>query len=348
MTAAKAEWRDLTPYRPTTRVCRVNLGDNTNLFGMPPSAERVLREAGVDSVARYPASYAPGLKRAVATYAGVTPENVTTGCGSDDVIDSVLRALLAPGEAVAFADPTFVMVPVFARVNGLRPAPVPLRADCSLDVTGLLATGARVIYVCAPNNPTGTAVSRASLEMLVAQAPGVVLIDEAYAEFSSSGGFLDLARTCPNVLVTRTMSKAFGLAGMRVGWAVGDAALVAEVEKARGPYKHTAIAEAMSIAVLSEDVPWMRAQAEAAVANRERFREALQGMGLRALASDANFLLVPLPGAVRVAERMRDAGVNVRVFQGLAGLGDALRVSVGPWPLLEDALAALREALRCE
>ncbi|NNC15333.1 aminotransferase class I/II-fold pyridoxal phosphate-dependent enzyme, partial [Corallococcus exiguus] len=210
-------YRDIPLYSPAKKPCRVDLSDNTNLFGAPPSADRVLREEGFLRLARYPASYAPDLKRAVATYAGVSVENVTTGCGSDDVIDCALRAFLEPGDAVAFPDPTFVMVPMYARLSALKPVPVPLRADRDLDVDGLLATGAKLIYVCTPNNPTGTVASRAAVERLVDSAPGVVLIDQAYVEFTRGGDFLDLARSRPNVLVTRTMSKAFGLAGLRVG-----------------------------------------------------------------------------------------------------------------------------------
>ncbi|NOJ97634.1 aminotransferase class I/II-fold pyridoxal phosphate-dependent enzyme [Corallococcus coralloides] len=338
-------YRDIPLYSPAKKPCRVDLSDNTNLFGAPPSADRVLREEGFLRLARYPASYAPDLKRAVATYAGVAVENVTTGCGSDDVIDCALRAFLEPGDAVAFPDPTFVMVPMYARLSALKPVPVPMRADHDLDVDGLLATGAKVIYVCTPNNPTGTVASRAAVERLVDSAPGVVVIDQAYVEFTRGGDFLDLARTRPNVLVTRTMSKAFGLAGLRVGWGVGAPSLVAEVEKARGPYKHTALGEAVAVAALTDDVAWMEACAAEAVENRERLRGALKALGLEPLPSEGNFLLVPVPEARRVGEALRERNVNVRVFEGLTGVGDALRIGCGPWPLMASALKALKEVL---
>ena len=338
-------YRDIPLYSPAKKACRVDLSDNTNLFGPPPSAERVLREEGLQCLSRYPASYAPDLKRAVAAYAGVAVENVTTGCGSDDVIDCALRAFLEPGDAVAYPDPTFVMVPLFARLSALPPVPVPLKADFDVDVDGLLATGAKLIYVCTPNNPTGTVASRAALERLVDRAPGVVLIDQAYVEFARGGDFMDLARTRPNVLVTRTMSKAFGLAGMRVGWGVGAPALVAEVEKARGPYKHTSLGEAVAIAALTEDVPWMEACVAEAVENRERLRGGLKALGLEPLPSEGNFLLVPVLEARRVGEAMRERNVNVRVFERLPGVGDALRIGCGPWPLMASALKALKEVL---
>ncbi|GMT98812.1 histidinol-phosphate transaminase [Corallococcus caeni] len=340
-------YRDIPLYSPAKKPCRVDLSDNTNLFGAPPSADRVLREEGLLKLSRYPGGYAPDLKRAVARYAGVAVENVTTGCGSDDVIDCALRAFLEPGDVVAFPDPTFVMVPMFARLSALKPVPVPLRAgsDLDLDVEGLLATGAKLIYVCTPNNPTGTVASRAALERLVDQARGVVLIDQAYVEFTRGGDFLDLARTRPNVLVTRTMSKAFGLAGLRVGWGVGAPSLVAEVEKARGPYKHTTLGEAVAVSALTEDVPWMEACAAEAVENRERLRGGLRALGLEPLPSEGNFLLVPVPEARRVGEALRERNVNVRVFEGLTGVGDALRIGCGPWPLMASALKALKEVL---
>ncbi|AKQ65760.1 Histidinol-phosphate aminotransferase [Myxococcus hansupus] len=345
MIPQRASYRDIPLYAPPKRPCRVDLSDNTNLFGVPPSVERAFH-AAVSRVPRYPQGYAPDLRRALAASIGARPEEFTTGCGSDDVIDSALRAFLEPGDTLAFQDPTFVMVPLFAKVNGLRPVPVPLTATFDADADALLATGAKVIYLCSPNNPTGTALSRDAVERVAREAPGLVIIDEAYVDFAPGTDALDLARALPNVLVTRTFSKAFGLAGLRVGWGVGSPALVAEVEKARGPYKVTSVAEAVACEVLTKDADWVRARAEEAVSCRERLRGELTALGLSALPSAANFLMVPLPGALAVAERMRARDVNVRAFQALTGVGDALRIGVGPWPLMETALAALRESLR--
>lgn len=346
MISLRASYRDIPLYSPPKRPCRVDLSDNTNLFGVPPAAARKLGEFSSELLRRYPPSYAPDLRRVLASRLGVAAEWVTTGCGSDDVLDCALRAFLEPGEVLAYQDPTFVMMPLFAKVNGLRTAAVPLRADFDVDPEALLSTGAKVIYLCTPNNPTGTVLSRESVERVVERAPGIVIIDEAYADFARGPGFLDLALKRTNVLVTRTFSKAFGLASMRVGWGVGHPRLVAEVEKARGPYKLTQLAESMAVATLSEDLTWVRVWASEAVANRERLREALMSMGLAPLPSEGNFVLVPLPGALEVAERMRERDVNVRAFQGLTGVGDALRIGSGPWPLLETALTALRESLR--
>jgi histidinol-phosphate aminotransferase len=262
-------------YAPNRAPCRIDLSDNTNLWGVPPDALAALHAAAVASITRYPALYAGSLKRALAGYAGVGEQHVVTGCGSDDVLDSAMRAFAEPGERVACPVPSFAMIPIFARMNGLEPVEVPLGRDFGLDADAMLDTGARIIYVCSPNNPTGTLLERRAVERVIERAPGVVIVDEAYAEFVGGGmdrdaGFLRAAAGLPNVLVVRTMSKAFGLAGLRIGYATGSAALVAEVEKSRGPYKVNALAEQAAVAALTTDRAWVAARVQDALASRER------------------------------------------------------------------------------
>ena len=337
-------------YAPDRAPCRIDLSDNTNLWGVPPEAHRLLQAAATASVTRYPALYAGALKRAIAEYAGVSTDEVVTGCGSDDVLDSAMRAFAEPGDRVACPVPSFAMIPIFARMNGLEPVTVPLTPSLDLDADAMLAVGARVTYVCSPNNPTGTLMSRAAVERVIERAAGVVIIDEAYAEFMGAGmgegmdastGFLREAASHGNVLVVRTMSKAFGLAGLRIGYATGASALVAEVEKSRGPYKVSALAEQAAVAALTTDRAWVAAHVREAIANRERLAEALRGIGLAPIASAANFVLVPVPDAEAVGREMRARGVAVRPFGGLPLVGDALRISVGPWAMLEECVEVL-------
>lgn len=329
----------------------VDLSDNTNRWGAPPAAARALGAVTADAASRYPAAYAPALARAIADYAGVRAEMVVTGCGSDQILDCAFRALADPGSAVAYADPTFVIVPSFARANSLVPAGVRWRAAGSpdeprleLDEDALLATGARIIYLCSPNNPTGTVIDRAAIERIVARAPGVVIVDEAYFEFSGWSA-VSLLPGAPRLLVTRTFSKAFGLAGLRVGYAIGDPMLVREVAKARGPYALSAYAEPAAIAALREDLEWMRAHVAEAVAVRRRLAGALAAAGWKVYPSGGNFVLaVPderLPPVASIARTLRGAGIAVRAFSDLPGIGGALRITVAPWPQMERLLAAL-------
>lgn len=318
----------------------LDLRDNVNLWGTPPAALAALRSVEPTSLRDYPNVSAATLGGLVAARAGVDINQVVLGCGSDDVIDAWLRAIGAVGDVVAHADPSFSMVPTFARLNRLRPVGVPLTASGAMDVDALLATQAPLIYVCSPNNPTGTVTARAELLRLFDRAPGSVLLDEAYAEFSDAHDLRTEAARRPNVLVTRTFSKAWGLAGLRVGYGIGNAALVAAVTKARGPYKVNAMAERAAAAALGQDVAWAADAAREARAVRERFAEGLRNRrGVRVWPSEGNFVFLQVEGrASDIAERFRAQGVGVRAFSGLTGIGDAVRIGVAPWPQMARVL----------
>jgi histidinol-phosphate aminotransferase len=293
---------------------------------------------------------APALAALVATL-------VVTGCGSDDVLDAAMRAFGEPGDEIAFAAPTFVMIPILARLNGLVPVAMPLADDYGIDPERLVDRGAKITYLCTPNNPTSTAASRDAVEYVVERATGLVLLDVAYAEFAPES-FVSLVTRSERLLVTRTFSKAFGLAGLRVGFGVGSAALVDLVTRARGPYKVNALAEAAAIAALA-DAPdargWMREHARLALANRERMARELSALGLPAAPSAGNFLFVPTARAVDLARAMREGRVLVRALEGLAqdvpalreSGGRALRIGIGPWEAMQRVLDALRGALAC-
>jgi histidinol-phosphate aminotransferase len=361
--ASRRGYDSISLYSPDRRPCAIDLSDNTNMWGPAPSALRILREAAAESVVRYPTTYASTLKQALATYLTHVGEHrtgrpidagrIVTGCGSDDVIDSAMRAYGEAGERVAIPDPSFAMIPVFARMNALDPVPIALTATYDIDVARTLDANARVTYLCSPNNPTGTPLRRSSVEAIVDRASGLVIIDEAYSEFAGSS-FIDLAERSDNVLIIRTMSKAFGLAGLRLGYAVGAPALIANVERSRGPYKVSDIAEKAAVAALGSDVEWVGTIVDRVSENRRRFTECLTVIGAPPLPSSANFVLVPMREAVTVAAALRERGIAVRPFERLACIpnsplaasgGSALRITIGPWEMLDAVLDALREVL---
>lgn len=353
--AARQSYASIELYAPDRRPCAIDVSDNTNLWGAPPSAASVFAQAASASVTRYPELYAGSLKSAIAEYAGVTIDQVVTGCGSDDVIDSTLRAFAEPGDVIAMPDPSFSAIPIFARMNALAPILVPLTRSYDVDVERMLDARAKITYLCSPNNPTGAALSRAAIETIVDRASGLVMVDEAYAEFAGAST-ADLVSASERVLITRTMSKAFGLAGLRIGYAIGAPALVREVEKSRGPYKVNAIAERVALSVLRNDMAWVREHVEIVIDNRTRFIGALRELGLDPLPSQANFVLVPVPDAARVAGEMRARGIAVRPFERLSAAegtalassgGDALRITIGPWEVMSRVLGVVREVVAC-
>ncbi len=343
----RAAYRDLELYDPARRVIAIDLSDNTNLFGGSPAALRALHELPAEMVTRYPPVFADELKEELAKLVGVKPENITTGCGSDDVIDSAVRAFCEPGDVVAYAAPTFSMVPLFIEMNGARPQLVPLAPGFQLDVDALVRAGARATYVCNPNNPTGNALKPADIERLASEMEGLLLLDEAYAEFSDSNMSAWAAQS-DRVISLRTLSKAHGLAGLRIGYAVGPATLIREIEKSRGPYKITAPAFAAALAVLREDEAWVRDVVKQVKENRARLFTSLQAAGMRVWPSEANFLLVQVPEpwtSASFAAALRDHGVSVRAFPAVQEASDCVRVSVGPWPMMERFLDAVSQVL---
>ncbi len=347
----RATYGDIKLYAPDRRVFDVDLSDNTNRWGAPPSALRELR-AALDNVAcRYPTGYGDDLKDALAEYAGVEQNMIVTGCGSDDVLDLAIRAFSIPGETLAMIAPTFVMIPSFARMNGLVCASVPLTDAYDMDADALIAEKARITYLCSPNNPTGGMLSRNAIERVLEHSTGLVIVDEAYCEFASTS-VVDLVSRFPRLLVARTMSKAFGLAGFRVGYGIGDPALITAVDKSRGPYKVSAMAERAAAAVLRQDMDWVREHAALAVSQRERLAAELRARDIGVAPSSSNFVFAPLANAAAIAEQMRARGVSVRDFTGLptfspalrASGGSALRITVGPAHEIDAVLAALDEA----
>lgn len=355
---ARDEVRALPLYAPDLADCPIDVSDNTNLWGASPAAQRALAERP-PALARYPSLYSAPLRESILRYVGLDSAagiGVVTGCGSDDVLDSTMRAFGRTGSRLAFPSPTFSMIPVFARLNGMEPVGVPLTDAFDADAERLVEAGAAITYLCTPNNPTATPLSRAAVEYVAEHARGIVVIDEAYAEFAPEI-FIDLVERHERVLVARTFSKAFGLAGLRVGFGVGSQALVSLVERARGPYKVNAMAEQAALASLEESedsLGWVRARAALAVEMRDRLSAELRARGFKPLPSAANFLCIPTSRAQVLASRLRERGVLVRAMSGLpreiaalsAEGGMALRIGVGPWDVMLRLLNALDEAMQ--
>ncbi|MFN8586724.1 MAG: histidinol-phosphate transaminase [Candidatus Eisenbacteria bacterium] len=342
----RADWRDLVLYQLPETPVAVDLSDNTSRFGVPPAALAVLRDPDPESIARYPSGYGEPLKQALAAYAGVTPGQVVTGCGSDDVLDSAVRACARPGDLVATLAPTFPMPARFARLNGQSVSATPVEPDGTFDPSALLAGDPAIVYLCSPNNPTGARLDPGAVDHVLAHAPGVVIVDEAYAEFCGETRAA-AAPALGRVLVVRTLSKAFALAGLRVGWATGHEALVRDVELSRGPYTVNALAERAAIAAVTHDAGWVRERAAEAVAARERLADGLRALGLAPLPSATNFVFVPVADAPAVAARARTLGLGVRALPATPRYGDALRMHAAPAAEQDRALAILKEALAC-
>jgi len=342
----------LTRYSPDRRPIEVDLSDNTNRWGPHPGALRSVRESDPTELTRYPSVYADPVREAVSERFGVPEACVATGCGSDDLLDSLFRAAGDPGEVVAFRPPTFSMVEIFARMNGMEPRP--LAPDAFDRPDELFREAPALLYLCRPDNPTGEVLPRSTVETLVAGAERtgtILLLDEAYADFADDD-FLERATESTRVIVARTLSKAYGLAGLRVGFAVGAPEVIAEIEKSRGPYKVSHVAERAAVAALRDREGWVPDIVKQVRAETGRLRDQLEERGVTPLPSGANFLLLPLgdlEGGARTAAdvtaALRSRGVAVRPFPSLPGIGEAVRVSIGPREEMNRFLEALDEVI---
>jgi len=256
-----------------------------------------------------------------------------------------------------FGWPSFITYPISLRKAGIVPVAVPLDADYRYDVDAMLAAvtdRTRAIYVCNPNNPTGTYVAREALLRLLDAVPEhvLVVVDEAYHEYVTTDDYPDGIREFivqqgrPNVLVLRTMSKIYGLAGLRVGWGVGPAEVVRAIDVVRGPFEMNALANVAALASLHE-THLLVERVQATEAGRAELDAALRDVGLEPVPGAANFLCVPLPGGLTgraVAERLQQEGVIVRPLDGF-GMTDAVRITVGAPEETAFAVDAIRRVL---
>lgn len=327
----------------------VKLASNECPFPPLPEVQAVV-SAGADALNRYPDAYSRDLRAALAERHNVEPDEVVIGNGSCELILLAGQALLDAGTTVVYADPSFAIYPHLATAAGAEAVAVPLADDGGHDLAAMAAAvdeRTRLVIVCNPNNPTGVYRSADALEQFVAILPGdlPILVDEAYFDFvdlAEAGRMMSLARRVPNLLVTRTFSKAFGLPGLRVGYGVGGRDWVRAIEKVRQPFNTNALAQAAALAALGEPAA-MERRVATIVTERARVAAALEGMGVPFTPSRANFILLGAGlGASGLHEALLRRGVIVRDGAAL-GVPGRVRVTIGT-PEENDAfLAALAQ-----
>ena len=346
---------ELSAYTPHSGEYEVRLDANEAPPLLSDAAKRRLAEAAARvKWERYPDATATELRRALASYSGVSAEEILVGDGSDEVITMLLSALSQPrdradGALIMTTTPTFVMYRMSARVRGQRVLEVPLDAhwDLAQDSMqrGIELTPPNVIFIASPNNPTGNRMDRARLERVIQSAPkSLVVIDEAYVPYSD-GDQLELYRRYENVAVMRTLSKV-GFAALRVGWLIARPALVAELDKVRLPYNMNSVAQLLGKLAVTELLPEIRAIITSVVTERDRVGRALSQLpGITVTPSDANFLWFRAERpAADLFQGLGARGVLVRSFHQRGGrLAHQLRVTIGTPAENDRFLGCLRE-----
>ena len=322
------------------------LASNESPYGLLPSVADVLAER-TGSVSRYPDMASSELIAAIADHHGVEPERVAVGAGSVEVCGQLAAAVLDEGAEAIFGWRAFEAYPIITAVAGGTAVKVPLDAQHVHDVDAMLAAvtdRTRLVFLCNPNNPTGTAVSGADLRRLVLGVPDdvLVVIDEAYREYVDPAAVPDAFEILgdrPNVAITRTFSKAYALAGLRVGYCLASPDVTAAVRKCQVPFSVSGLAQAAAIAALGEREEVVR-RAKLTVAERDRVRASLLQAGYDVPPSQANFVWLPLGersqdfASACLAERIivrPFAGEGVRVTVGTEAENDAFLAVAASW-----------------
>lgn len=346
----KPNVRQAPAYSLRARTAPIKLNQNENPYDYPEELKaRVLERMAALQWSRYPELTPLSLHRKLARFAGWQPDGLLTGNGSNELLQAAFAAVLEPGKKVLLAVPTFSLYRLIAQVLGASVIEVPLAKDFSYDLDAIAAAidaeRPELIVLCSPNNPTGSILSPAEVEEVCRRASGLVIVDEAYVEFAGSSACLVLARQ-PNLIIARTFSKAFGMAGLRLGYLLARPEIIVEITKAKVPFSVNIFSQVAAETALDES-DLMRERIEAIIAARdELYRGLSQIAGVRAYPSGANFILFETARpAGQLFEALLERGILVRELSGYPMLGRALRVSVGRPEENRAFLAALREIM---
>jgi histidinol-phosphate aminotransferase len=314
----------------------IKLASNENPLGPSPKAVEAIA-AAVSKLNRYPDGSGFYLRKKLAEKYRIPFEGIMLGNGSNEIIELVIRAFLTPGAEVIMPSPSFLLYSLVVQWMGGKPVKIPLQADLGIDLQGMakaVTPETRTIFLTNPNNPTGKVISRSDFHAFLADIPAevVIVLDEAYIEFNTStdtpSGFDYLDREGPRVIVLRTFSKAYGLAGLRIGFGAMDADIASLLNRVRQPFNTGSLAQAAALAALDDEDFLHRTQQTVWSGLRYLYGE-VEKLGLKYIPSEANFFLIELPVEAKILfEAMLRRGVIIRSMASY-GMERFIRVNAG-------------------
>ncbi len=324
----------------------VKLNTNENPYLPSADVQDILSMIDVQALARYPDPVCMELRKTIAELHGCEVENIFVGNGSDEVLALCIRAFVERTGSVGFFDPSYSLYPILADIEDVKKRPIAL--DVAFGWQMPADYSASLFFLTNPNAPTSLQYSTANVESFVKNFGGVVLIDEAYADFAKEN-CMDFALTCGNVLVARTLSKSYSLAGIRLGYCVGNAELIGALHKIKDSYNVNYLTQEIArVAILDQDT--MKANVQAIVETRKMVAEKLAELGFSVAESETNFLWVkPLGIAAKTLfETLRSKNIIVRYFENDERTKDYLRVTIGTAPEMFQFLDAVESLLNGE
>jgi len=325
----------------------VKLNTNENPFPPSPKVMQAIRDIEPEALRRYPQPTADTFREVAAKVLGVSKDSILAGNGSDDILTIVTRTFVAPGGVLAYPTPTYSLYSVLAGIEDARTCGVAWGVGWTLPIDGLLASGASAIYLANPNAPSGTRVSSDVVSELAERFEGLLLVDEAYVDFADAT-CLELASKYDNVVISRSFSKAYSLAGLRFGYAVAKPSVIEQMMKVKDSYNTDAISIIAATAAMQDQeyarMTWQHVRAE-----RARMTDELTRMGFDVLPSQANFVLARVPGddGASMYAKLKHMGILVRHFNQ-PGLSEYVRITIGSNTENNALLCGIRDLLPCE
>ncbi len=339
----------LAPYVPGEQPqggSWIKLNTNENPYPPPPAvAEAIHRAASGRSLAKYPDPLATSFRIKAAEVLGVEPDWILCGNGSDDVLTILVRSFVGQGESLRMPYPSYILYRTLAGIQGARCHEVSFHSDWSLGRSFLaVRDGLRLAIIPNPNSPSGTLLPKDWLLEVAEQLPCPLVIDEAYVDFAESS-CIDLVRRCENVIITRSLSKSYALAGLRFGFAVARPEIIAQLTKVKDSYNCDALSIAAATAAIA-DTAWLADTRSRVLATRNRLENSLAGLGFQVQPSQANFVWCthPTKSHQAIYEALKGQGILVR-WMNFPSWGDGLRISVGTDEEIDAFLAALTAIL---
>jgi histidinol-phosphate aminotransferase len=319
----------------------IKLNTNENPYPPSPKVKQALIDAVGDRLRLYPDPSGRAFRETAAALHDVEPDMILAGNGSDDVLTILTRAFVGPGDLAAYPTPSYLLYSTLIKLQDGREQIVPFDDAWRLDVDGFLKPGVKLAYLANPNSPSGTAMSPAEVARLAERLPFPLVVDEAYGDFAREN-CVSLVKTHPNVIVTRSFSKGYSLAGIRLGYLIADPAIVSELNKVKDSYNCDALSLAAGKAAL-EDQAYLAETRGKIFATRDRLAAALRGFGWTVPDSQANFVwATDGPLAEETFQELKRRNVFVRLMR-YPGYPAGLRVSVGTDAEIDRLLELLRE-----
>ncbi|MDI6708662.1 MAG: histidinol-phosphate transaminase [Candidatus Thermoplasmatota archaeon] len=329
MEKARKDIKLLKPYF-AEQFKGLRMDTNANILGINPAITRALSTAKF-AINQYPAPNSDFLRKALAKKLKLSPDNIIAGNGSDEILDFIMRAYLEPNDALAIPTPTFVMYKIYGILNFAKVIEIPLtrtKKVWDLDVSAFLKAKPKITIIANPNNPTGNCFPENDILKIIENSKGIIVIDEAYAEYSGKS-LLPYINKYSNLIITRTFSKAYALAGLRIGYGVAQQSIIEELLKVKPPYNLNAVSESLAIEALKSNA-WLKKIVKITIEEREKLSKELEKLGFEVYPSVTNFVLAKAPiNSEKLCAALRKKAILIKDFGMQKELENCVRITIG-------------------